>query len=129
MKYIDTNIFIFALTGNTKAKALLQSIADQKIRACTSALTWDEFVWILKKQLKRDDITQESKKFLYFPNLIFLSITSETLIKAHDLLAKYALKPRDALHAAVALENSIHEFVSEDPDFDIVKELKRTRLS
>ena len=36
-------------------------------------------------------------------------------------MEKYGLKPRDALHAATALENKITTIVSCDEDFDKLK--------
>lgn len=40
-------------------------------------------------------------------------------------MEKYKLRPRDAIHASVALENKISTLVSFDRDFDLVGEIKR----
>ena len=48
--------------------------------------------------------------------------------KNEEIIEKYNLKPRDAIHVASALTNNIKEIVSDDPDFDKVKEIKRKKL-
>ena len=40
-------------------------------------------------------------------------------------MEKYKIKPRDAIHAAIALENGIETIVSYDRDFDKLEEIKR----
>jgi predicted nucleic acid-binding protein len=40
-------------------------------------------------------------------------------------MERYGLKPRDAIHAATAMENRITVIVSYDKDFDRIRELKR----
>ncbi|PIN75481.1 hypothetical protein COV18_02920 [Candidatus Woesearchaeota archaeon CG10_big_fil_rev_8_21_14_0_10_37_12] len=129
MKYLDTNVFILALTGNKKAKQILLDVASQEIDGATSCLTWDEFIWILRKQFKRSNLLEESKKFLNFPNLRILDITSNTLQKAHSLVELYELKPRDVIHAAAAIEHNITDFISDNDNFDIITEFKRVQLS
>jgi len=42
-----------------------------------------------------------------------------------NLWIKYEIKPRDAIHAATALENGIEIIVSYDRDFDKLEEIKR----
>ena len=69
----------------------------------------------------------EGRRFLEFPNLKFLKVDGPTVSRAQELISKYEIKPRGAIHAACALENGIKEIVSDDPDFDEVKELKRVK--
>lgn len=131
MIYLDANIFIYSL-GNVdkKTKACIQildGIIKGKMEACTSLLTWDEFFYAIRKQMDKEKAIEESKRFLEFPNLILLRVTEETIEKAHLLAAQYNLRPRDAIHAASAITNNIKEIISDDPDFDRIKELKRIK--
>ena len=131
MIYLDANIFIYAL-GNIDKKTsacikILDKITKGEIEAFTSLLTWDEFFHAIRKQMPRETAVSESKKFLQFPNLIFLKVDEIVITKAHELISKYNLKPRDAIHAASALVNNIKEIASDDPDFDKIKELKRIK--
>lgn len=47
------------------------------------------------------------------------------MFRAQELVERYRLNPRDALHAAVALENKIKTIVSYDEGFDAITEIKR----
>ena len=133
MIYLDANIFIYPFVQENEAKvelhkALFIKIAKKEIIATTSILTWDEFTYALKKHLGRETAIIKGKKFLSFPNLIFLKIDENVAILAQDLFIKYNLNPRDAIHAATALTNNINEIISDDSDFDQIKEIKRIKL-
>ncbi|MDW8061880.1 MAG: PIN domain-containing protein [Nitrososphaerota archaeon] len=65
------------------------------------------------------------RRLLRYPNLRFLGISKTTILKAQDLMEKYKLNPRDAIHAATAIENKIDTMVSYDRDFDNVIEIRR----
>lgn len=51
----------------------------------------------------------------------YLAVRRTTILKAQELMEKYELKPRDALHAATALKNKLTTIASFDEDFDRVK--------
>lgn len=96
------------------------------MKAYTSTIAWGEVVWVIRKIFNFELSLEQERCFLEFPNLKFLSVKKSTILVAHKLLERYKLKPRDALHAAVAIENGLTEIVSYDIDFDVLKELKRT---
>lgn len=131
MKYIDSNVFIYPViynenvNGVVKAKEYLLQIAKGKLKACTATLTWDELVWIIRKISNSESAISEGKKFLRFPHLQILDVDHIVLQKAQELIEEYQLKPRDAIHAATALVNDINQIISDDEDFDAIKELKR----
>lgn len=63
-----------------------------------------------------------------FPGL--LSITRDDILKSGDILvASPQMSPRDALHAATALNNGISFIVSADADLDGVPGLTRLEPS
>ena len=133
--YIDTNIFLNSVLYDPEknqeakvAKAFLEKITSGEIKAVTSLLTWDEFSWIVKKTLGREDALKEGQKFLNFPNLLFKKVTYDTVQHAQDLLRKYNIRPRDALHVVTAIDSGITDIVSIDGDLDIIKEIKRVDL-
>lgn len=134
MTYIDANVFIFAIL-NDRSNPLAQSsisvldkIIKGELKAVTSVLTWDEVVWSLRKNLDIEIVKEEGKKFLNFPNLEFIPADEFIIREAQKIVEKYNLKPRDAIHAATAVSKSIKEIISDDPDFDAVKEIKRIQL-
>jgi predicted nucleic acid-binding protein len=131
MLYLDSNIFIYAAvdtteTGN-KARILLQKIQSGKEKATTSALTFDEVFWVLKKQSQKQAI-EACEALLNFPNLELKPVNGELLSLTLQIIKQYNLDPRDAIHAATAIATKADGIVSTDQHFDKVKELKRQPL-
>lgn len=54
-----------------------------------------------------------------------VGVKKSTVLRAQEIMEKYQVKPRDAIHAATALENNVVEIVSYDKDFEKVEGLKR----
>ena len=65
------------------------------------------------------------RKLLEFPNLKLLNVKRSVVLRVQKLMEKYGIKPRDAIHAATALENSVETIVSYDRNFDKLEEIKR----
>lgn len=135
MPYLDSNVFIYPVIYQTeaqpkaqKAKEILLNIENGKLSACTSTLTWDEVVWVISKTMGRNEGINQGRKLLGFPNLEFVSVDENVLIHAQRLLDKYKLSPRDSIHVATALHKRTKMIVSDDQDFDQVKEIKRNPL-
>ncbi len=76
---------------------------------------------------KRDGISQ-GRKLLGFPNLRFIEVNLMVLTTAQTLLDRYGLNPRDSIHLASALSRKLKRFISDDEDFDKVKEVERIPL-
>lgn len=124
--YIDTNIFIESiLRDNKECQIILEKIINKEVQGITSILTWDELVFILRKFIGKEIAISEGEKFMRFPNLIFVDAKKEIIQNAQKLIGKYNLQPRDTIHIATAIYAGIKEIISEDRDFDIVKEIKR----
>ena len=132
MNYIDANVFIFAVLDispeSSSCKDIILKITEGKMPAATSVLTWDEFVWVIRKHTNYDLALEEGNELLQTPNLKFLSADFSIVAEAQHLMKEYNLKPRDAIHAAAAIKNGIKDFVSNDPDFDKIKEIKRIKI-
>lgn len=133
MIYVDSNVFIFAFLGEQRladsSRRILRQIARNQINAFTSALTWDEIVWSARKYLGPEDAVRQGAKFLEFPHLNLVEASELVLRTAQDLLSRYNLKPRDAIHAASAVSKGLKAIVSDDHDFDVVQELRRTKIT
>ncbi len=130
--YIDANIFLNPVLYNIneveeakKSQKFLKEVISKKIVGVTSVLTWDEFVWIIRKNLGKKTASEKGKELLIFPNLSFISVTFSTILRAQDLLSKYNIKPRDAIHVASMIENNITKLISFDGDFDDISEIER----
>jgi hypothetical protein len=129
--YLDANVFIYA-TINTeelgeKARSLLGRIQQGEEKAETSALTFDEVFWAVKKHNLELAFTA-AEAMLNFPNLEIIPADREAVRSALQIIREYHLAPRDAIHAATAIAEKADFIVSTDAHFDRVKELKRKKL-
>jgi hypothetical protein len=134
MQYIDSNVFIYSVTEpesdkGIAAKNTLIKVAKGETGGITSVLTWDEVVWIIKKAFNMELAILEGRRFLEFPNVKIVTVDANILYSAQKLMEAYKIAPRDSIHAATAITRNVTEFISDDSDLDIVKELKRIPLS
>jgi uncharacterized protein len=129
MKYLDTNVFIYPILGKDLIsefyKKLIYEVVLGKTSACTSVLTWDEVVHVLERKMGKEFALMHSEKFLKLPNLCFIETSLPIIIKAHQIMKKYNITPRDAIHVATAISSNSDEIISEDKIFDKIKEIKR----
>lgn len=129
MLYCDSNLFIYPViyTGEKAIAAakVLTALADGKLEGFTCSLTIDEVLWIVWKKVDREAAVQQAERVLEFPSLKVVDTKVSDLRKAMELIKTYAIKPRDAIHAACSLNHAIFTIISDDADFDAVKELNR----
>jgi len=130
--YVDSNIFLYPIIYKPEAveearesKDFLLKISEGLVEACTATITWDEVVWVVRKVFGSEPSIKLGRKFLEFPHLKLLDVKRSVVFRAQRLMEKYKIKPRDAIHAATALENGIETIVSYDRDFDKLEEIKR----
>jgi predicted nucleic acid-binding protein len=131
MLYLDSNVFVYAAI-NTKtlgenARELLQKIQQGEMQAETSALTFDEVFWAVKKY-DLDAAFEACQALLNFPNLYIVPVDRELVVFALQLIKEHHLAPRDAIHAATAIAGKADALVSTDAHFDEILELKRRSL-
>jgi len=130
--YVDSNIFLYpaiykleTVEEARESKEFLLKISEGSVEACTATITWDEVVWVVRKIFGLKPSIELGRMLLEFPNLKFLNVKRSVVLRAQSLMEKYKIKPRDAIHAATALENGIETIVSYDRDFDKLEEIKR----
>lgn len=132
MLYLDANVFIFAALNTeeegAKAVALLRRIQQGEEQAITSAVTFDEVIWEVKRNRGIEKAVETAEAMLDFPNLEIIPPDRELAFLALELIKEYNLAPRDALHAATALSKKADFIVSSDAHFDKLKELRRKEL-
>ena len=130
--YVDSNIFLYPVIYKPEtvkeareSKDFLLKISEGLVEACTATITWDEVVWVVRKIFGLNPSIELGRKLLEFPNLKLLNVKRSVVLRAQKLMEKYGIKPRDAIHAATALENGVETIVSYDRDFDKLEEIKR----
>jgi hypothetical protein len=131
MIYLDSNVFIYSAINTQepgeKARSLLQRIQQGDEKAETSALTFDEVFWAIKK-LDFEAALEACQALLNFPNLEIISADREIALSALQIIKEYHLASRDAIHAATAIAAKAESVISTDTHFDKIKELKRRSL-
>jgi len=135
LAYVDSNVFIYPVLYAKdldprvkRANEILLSIAKGDLLAYTSTLTWDEVVWIVRRTMGKTEAINQGQKLLGFTNLHFINVDENILSQAQVLINTYNLKPRDAVHAAATINKKLKTIISDDQDFDEVKEFERTPL-
>ncbi len=129
MLYIDSNVFLYAVLNQerigTRARALLEEVQRGKESAYSSALTFDEIVWVVKQHRSREDAISAGEAFLNFPNLKIVPVDGDLLSQALEIIRRYELDPRDSIHAASAISENVRTIVSTDQHFDRIAGLHR----
>lgn len=135
MVYLDSNVFLYPIlydeSSNPKSKRaanILRGVEEGKIKGFSSLLTWDEVVWVVWKLSGYEYALRASASMLRIRNMAFVSIDERIILRAHDLVERHRLKPRDAIHVSTALLIGEREMVSDDADFDGVNDVVRTPL-
>ena len=128
--YIDSNVFLYPVlySGIKEAETageILTGIEQKNIQAYTSTLTWDEVSYVVERAFGKTDSIEVGKKFLNFPFLRFIPVDDEIIRRSQVIREKYNLKPRDSIHISCAIERNISEIITDDADFDGIKEITR----
>lgn len=129
--YADAGVFLLpvlhseALPQTAVAARFLNALARGARQVSTATLTWDEVVFVVRRRLGPDDSITKGQELLAFPNLAWIRVDLAVLRRAADLYRSLPIRPRDAIHAAAALEAGEREVLSEDRVFDRVPGLVR----
>ena len=99
------------------------------VDAASSALSFDELVWVVKKHRNVEDSLMAGEAFLNMPGLKLVTVNADLLASALRVMKEYRLDPRDSIHAASALSEGAETIISEDKHFDRVKQIARRGIS
>jgi len=91
----------------------------------TNMLVVDEVLYVSRKYRVSYETTLDFLKNMMLPYAEVLPVEEEDFKPAEKYLLKYGLKPSDAIHLATMEKAGINNVVSEDREFDKVKEIKR----
>lgn len=130
--YIDANILIFLQNkkslNHQKTILLFNKLLEEGYKVCISSLVIDEYLYNVYRLLEGDKLDKlkilklNLKKVFKIPGIELINPSLE--IKRHNkvinLMAKYNLRPRDAYHLFIMLENKIKYLATFDNDFDSV---------
>ncbi len=125
--FLDANVLIYLNAGEESIVKFFRNLLMRRNTLYTDALVLDEVIYISRK--KYGIRYEDTIRFLDNVVLPYVKIVSIGL-NEYETAKKYigVLKPSDAIHVAVMLNNGINIIVSEDKDFDRVGTVKRVWL-
>ncbi len=122
--YLDTNFFVYLFTKEPEeVENILIYLKDFKI--FTSCLTYDEFIWIIRKIHNKEASIKAAEFLLNLDFIYFIELNKTILNKSIEIMKQFNLKPRDVLHVSSMIIKNIKQIVTEDKDFDVIKSIKR----
>ncbi|BFH72074.1 type II toxin-antitoxin system VapC family toxin [Sulfurisphaera javensis] len=125
MIFVDANFLIYLNLGIKEAKDYYFRLLENE-SLTLDPLVLDEVIYVSKKKYNvkfEDTLTFIDE--LVLPYVTVFPITEGEYEKAKRFMIEYAIPPSDSLHVAVMLNNSIKKILSEDKDFDKIKEIER----
>ncbi len=148
--YIDPSFFINLMVKDSRffeeCKNYSQKLRRGKTVLVMSNLGLDEIWYVLlklfamrdyeknwQKTLKKnpdvvkkysEEIEIHTLELLEIPNLLLAEISVDQTMLSLNLMKKYGLFPRDAIHAAAAIASRIENVITTDGDFKRIEELE-----
>ena len=117
MRFIDTNIFIYALTAHPSfgqtAKRILERLENGE-EATTSTLVLCEIAWVLEAMGKQGSIESTLEKILSYNSLKTIEITSDDMLMGANNMAAYNVDFNDGVNIALMMRLGISEIYSND---------------
>ncbi len=117
MRFVDTNIFIYALTAHPSfgqtAKRILARLENGE-EAITSTLVLCEISWVLEAMGKQGDIEPTLEKILSYKSLKTIEVTPDDLLMGANNMAAYGVDFNDGVNIALMMRLGICEVYSND---------------
>ncbi len=130
-RFIDTNVFMYAAGKKHEYKepslSVLTKVRDGETRGVVDAEVIQEIIYRYHYLGLQDAAMEVSWDALELP-IDVLGVTKKDTESALYLYGKYRdqrIEPRDALHAAVMMNNGLREIISADVHFDVIEEVTR----
>jgi predicted nucleic acid-binding protein len=128
--FVDTPLFIYLNTlADSKYRIIYENFYVDiltRYKPYTDILVLDELLYVSRKKYSIPyDVTIEFIESCILPYISILNLGEDEYNRAVDIIKRYNLKPSDAIHAGAMLSNDIDLIVSEDKEFDRIREIRR----
>lgn len=128
MYYIDTNVWIYAVTAHPKygpaCKDVLDSIEKKGIRAMVSTQVLSEVVGVLYRYYKVKDTTLQIDAILSYP-IEAVVVTPDVVRRGAEYARDYNVLPYDGIHVAIASKYATNRIISADRELDKIDFVER----
>ena len=133
MIFVDSNIPMYVAGRDhplrEPARRFLERARGGDIEICTSTEVLQEILYRYAALRRRDLAAAVYDLFVQLCPVVF-PVTLADTDRAKSLMLEYEqLSARDAVHAAVMLNNSVAEVATFDEGFDHVRQLRRVKLT
>lgn len=126
--FLDASFLIYLNTMTNRERKELDELFRRLLEELlfTNILVIDETLYISERKFGFPySVTLDFIRKIVLPYTEIISIEEEDLRLFEKYLLTYPLKPSDAIHLATMEKANINCIVTEDEDFDKVKDIKR----
>ncbi len=124
----DSMCFIYYFEANPKygqlVKKIFSQVSSSKISAISSVITIAETLTVSLFPTEYEVRTYYKERFLEMKNLKLIDVDLDIAVRAAVIRDSYKLKLGDAIQLATALHNKAQLFVTNDKQFQKIKEIK-----
>ena len=117
MRFVDTNVFIYALTAHPRfgesARRILERIEGGEA-AVTSTLVLCEVAWVLEAMGRQGDIKSTLEKVLSYRALEVVEFSGDDLLMGANNMAIHDLDFNDGVNVAIMMRLGVSEAYSND---------------
>ena len=117
MRFVDTNVFIYAMTGHPEfgetARAILERI-EKGENAFTSTLVLCEVAWVLEAMGRQADIKPTLEKILSYNTLEIIGFDEDDLLVGAQNTIKYRLDFNDGVNLAIMMKTGLTDAYTND---------------
>jgi predicted nucleic acid-binding protein len=117
MRFVDTNVFIYALTAHPRfgenARRILERIEGGEA-AVTSTLVLCEVAWVLEGMGRQGDIKSTLEKIFSYKSLEVVKFSGDDLLMGANNMAIHNVDFNDGVNAAIMMRLGVSEAYSND---------------
>jgi len=116
-RFVDTNVFIYALTAHPRfggvARGILKRIEEGE-SAVTSTLVLCETGWVLESMGRQGEIKSALEKILSYRSLDIVDVTCDDLLVGANNMARQGVDFNDGVNLALMMRLGVSEVYSND---------------
>ena len=117
MRFVDTNVFIYALTAHPRfgenARRILERIEGGEA-AMTSTLVLCEVAWVLEAMGRQGDIKSTLEKILSYKSLEVVEFNGNDLLMGANNMVIHNVDFNDGVNVAIMMRMGVSEAYSND---------------
>ena len=117
MRFVDTNVFIYALTAHPRfgenARRILERIEGGEVDM-TSTLVLCEVAWVLEAMGRQGDIKSTLEKILSYESLEVVEFSGDDLLMGANNMVVHNVDFNDGVNVAIMMRIGVSEAYSND---------------